>query len=102
VTDAAGETLGVVTLSDVMALDRQARDRLQVADVMTPLARLRVLRDDDKAMEASALLAEAGDQPLAVLRGSEIVGLLRGSDVLRWIMLHDDTRAVHPRMTGSG
>jgi Zn-dependent protease len=102
VTDAAGETLGVVALNDVMALDRAARDRLQVADVMTPLAQLRALRDDDKAMEASALLAEAGDQPLAVLRGTEIVGLLRGSDVLRWIMLHDDTRVVHPRSTGSG
>jgi len=60
------------------------------------------LRHDDKALDASALMAEAGDQPLAVVRGSEIVGLLRGSDVLRWIMLHDDSRTVHPRVAGSG
>jgi Zn-dependent protease len=102
VSDAAGETLGVVALNDVMALDRASRSRLQVVDVMTPLAQVRALRHDDKALDASALMAEAGDQPLAVVRGSEIVGLLRGSDVLRWIMLHDDSRAVHPRVAGSG
>lgn len=93
VCDRDGQTLGTVAQRDVMALDRGARNTLAVLDIMTPLASLRALRHDDAAMDASVLLAEAGDEPLAVLRGNEVVGLLRGSDVLRWIMLHDDTRA---------
>jgi len=100
VVDSAGQTLGAVALKDVMALDQKARGRLVVADVMTPLAQLRALRQSDSAMDASALLAEAGDQPLAVLQDDEIVGILRGADVLRWIMLHDDGRVIHPRSAG--
>jgi len=79
----------------VMALDRVARSRLGVVDVMTPMDQLRALRSDDAAMDASVLLAEAGDQPIAVLQGDDIVGLIRGSDVLRWIMLHDESRSGH-------
>jgi CBS-domain-containing membrane protein len=83
-----GETLGVVTLADVAAHEPDKRGRLSVADVMTPLSRLQTLREDQDAMEASALLAQAGDQPLAVMRGEDLVGLIRGADVLRWMTLH--------------
>jgi Zn-dependent protease len=95
VYDQTGKTLGVISLADVIALDRAARSRLGVVDVMTPLEQLRALRSDDAAVDASVLLAEAGDQPLAVLQGEDVVGLIRGSDVLRWIMLHDESRSRH-------
>ena len=90
-----GQTVGVVTLADVAAHDADKRRRLTVADVMTPLARLQTLQEDQDAMEASALLSQAGDQPLAVMRGDDLVGLIRGADVLRWMTLHkqdDDKR----------
>jgi Zn-dependent protease len=90
-----GQTLGVVALTDVMSLDRTARSRLGVVDVMTPLDQLRTLQHDDAAMDASVLLAEVGDQPVAVVKDDEIVGLIRGSDVLRWIMLHDETHSTN-------
>ncbi len=83
-----GQTVGVVTLADVAAHDADKRRRLTVADVMTPLARLQTLQEDQDAMEASALLSQAGDQPLAVMRGDDLVGLIRGADVLRWMTLH--------------
>ena len=54
---------------------------------------LQTLRHDDPAMDASVLLAQTGDQPVAVMQGNDIVGLIRGSDVLRWIMLHDESRS---------
>jgi CBS-domain-containing membrane protein len=95
VYDQTGKTLGVISLADVIALDRAARSRLGVVDVMTPLEQLRALRSDDAAVDASVLLAEAGEQPLAVLQGEDVVGLIRGSDVLRWIMLHDESRSRH-------
>jgi CBS domain-containing protein len=77
-------------MDDVLALDPDARQRVEVADVMTALDRLSGLSPTETALEASAKLAAAGDQPLAVVDGGEIVGLLRGSDVLRWMMLHRD------------
>lgn len=83
-----GETLGVVALADVAAHDPKRRARLSVGDVMTPLAELQILRDDQDAMEASRLLALSGDQPLVVMRGDDLVGLIRGADVLRWMTLH--------------
>jgi len=88
-----GRTIGAVSMDDVLALDPDARQRVAVADVMTALDRLSGLSPSETALDASAKLAAAGDQPLAVLDGGEIVGLLRGSDVLRWMMLHrDDAR----------
>jgi len=83
-----GRTVGAVTMDDVLALDPDARQRVEVADVMTRLDRLTALAPTETAIEASVKLAAAGDQPLAVVASGEIVGLLRGSDVLRWMMLH--------------
>ena len=44
------------------------------------------------ATEATALLAEAGEQAVAgTSRRTEVIGLLRGADVLKWMMVHDET-----------
>jgi Zn-dependent protease len=86
----AGRTLGTVTLDDVVSVPAANRNRVAVNEIMSPLSAGPALSDADTAIEASAVLLNAGDRPLPVVRGGNVVGLLRGSDILRWMMLHSE------------
>ena len=88
--EAGGQTIGAIAMNDVVALDPAARERIVVADAMTPLSQLKALDPRDNALNASTVLATEGDHPLPVVHRGEIIGLLRGSDVLKWMMLHRD------------
>ncbi len=83
------ETLGTVSFNQVAKLAPDARDTTQLADIAQPLAGDRVLDPETMAMEAAQRFTRPDDQPLAVVRGGEVVGLLRGSDVLKYMMLHE-------------
>ncbi len=69
-----------------MPPDQRAARRVQ--DVMVPVERLHALDADALATDALATLLGAGDQPVPVVSDQRIVGLVRGSDILKWVMLH--------------
>jgi Zn-dependent protease len=82
--------LGFVTLADVANVPLAERSQRYVTDVMAGIAAAPVLDADTLASSALNPLLGAGDAPVAVLRGGQVVGLVRGSDVLRWVTLHRD------------
>ncbi|MEZ5557495.1 MAG: site-2 protease family protein [Pseudomonadales bacterium] len=87
VRDAQG-SVGLVSMAEVASIPLAERGSRRLADVMLPISAARAL--DVNAMAATALnaLMQSGDQPVAVVSGGQVVGLVRGSDVLRWVMLH--------------
>ncbi len=85
-----GRTLGFVSFDDVSSVAREQRPHTLIADVMTPFEAAPHLSHDDDAVRASSLLLQTGDRPLPVLKRGEVVGLLRGSDILKWMMLNRD------------
>jgi len=95
VTDDVG-VVGLVTLRDVADIPLADRSRRRVAEVMAQLAGAAVIDADALASRALGALLAAGDSPVAVVQGGRVVGLLRGSDVLRWVTLHRDLAAAAP------
>ncbi len=86
--------LGLVSFSDVAAIPVAERSGRRVAQVMAELSRAPVLDVNAQASVALNALLAAGDVPVAVVQNGKVVGLVRGSDVLRWISLHPDRALV--------
>ncbi|MCB1686092.1 MAG: site-2 protease family protein [Pseudomonadales bacterium] len=86
-----GRCVGILSLAEVMALPAERRADAKVQEIMVPIADADVLMPDMDATRATSLLTAAGERPLAVLRDGQVVGLLRSADLLRWMMLHDET-----------
>jgi len=84
----AGRVAGLVALRDVAGIPLLERPRRRVTDVMVPLAGASVLAADALASSALNALLAAGDEPVAVVHEGQVVGIVRGSDVLRWVTLH--------------
>lgn len=89
VTDGA-RVVGLVALADVSDIPLAERGGMRVSEVMEDLARAPVLDADALATRVLNALLAAGDAPVAVVRNGQVVGLVRGSDVLRWVTLHRD------------
>jgi Zn-dependent protease/predicted transcriptional regulator len=85
-----GRVTGLVANEDVIGLPVADRGRRRVRDVMTELGRAHTLDADTQATHALRALLAAKETPVAVLRDGTVVGLVLGSDVLRWITLHRD------------
>jgi hypothetical protein len=86
-----GDTcIGMVSFDDAAALPAGERARRHVRDLVTPMDRSNGLNADDLAATALQRLAPLGDRPVPVLRGEQVVGLVRAGDILRWTVLHAD------------
>jgi Zn-dependent protease/CBS domain-containing protein len=59
----------------------------QVADLMTPRAKLTPLTPDAKILDALALMHHGYDEPIPVLDGPHLVGLLRRRDVALFVQV---------------
>lgn len=79
---------GAVSYGDVAALAAPERARRRVGELATPLGELVSLPSDQLASTALRQLSRLGDEPVVVIRDGRVVGLLRGSDVLRWTLMH--------------
>jgi len=79
---------GLVSVEEIKGLPEAQRAQRRLGELMRSLDEVPSLRENDTALDASRLLDRLGDQPVPVRRGDQVVGLLRGSDLLRWIMLH--------------
>ncbi len=89
VTQDEGILAGVVTLTDVRRVPRDAWETTRVTDIMTRFGELATVRPDDPLEKALKLLQEREVGQLPVVRqGREAIGLLTRSGILRLI----DTR----------
>jgi Zn-dependent protease/CBS domain-containing protein len=83
-----GERLaGLVTLEDIRRVAREAWDSTIVAEIMTPVHQLAVVQPQDDAAAALDKLMERNVHQVPVMSNGHLVGLVRGSDIMRWLQL---------------
>ncbi len=87
------QLVGMVTLDDIRRVPREAWDTTRVREIMTPLAKLAVVSANEDAAEAWTKLAQLDVRQLPVVRGTELAGLLRRRDLVRWLQLHSELSA---------
>jgi Zn-dependent protease len=89
-----GKTVGLITFDDVQACSENDRVTQTVRDLMNPIdARL---SPDLGGRDALRALAESERDPLPVMKGEHIVGLLHRGDITRWLALHQLDVHQHP------
>ena len=79
--------VGIVTMEDVRKLARDAWPAKPVSDIMTATRDVAVVSPSEAASAALHKLAQRDVQQLPVVDGDRLVGLLRRSDMLRWLEL---------------
>jgi predicted transcriptional regulator len=84
------QVLGLVAIANVADIPLIERSQRSVGEVMSLLSNMPVIDAGALATQALGPLFAAGDAPVGVVRDGQFVGLVRGSDVLRWITLHRD------------
>lgn len=82
--------IGTASLEEVMALPVERRAETSVGDIARSLSSSGAIDVRLPAAEAMRALAAFQDRPVPVVRGEEVVGLLRGTDVLKWLTVHGD------------
>jgi len=85
----AGQCVGTVSLGEVMALAPERRSDTRLADITRSLKDSGAIEPGMPANQASQVLANFQDHPVPVVSGAEVVGLLRSSDILRWLMVKE-------------
>jgi len=84
----SGKLVGVVSLRGVTELPAEQRSGRTVGDIMLAAASMEALDAGESAREAIQKLGRGADEGLPVVRSGRVVGLLRHSDVLKWMRLH--------------
>ena len=87
-----GQLVGMVYAEDVRKVDRSAWDSTTVQDVMAPAAELDELTPHDDAMDAFRKMARKDMRQLPVVQNGQLVGVLRRSDILRWLKVQSEMR----------
>lgn len=85
-----GRLIGLVTVTDLRKVPRQAWSRYRVADVMTPASKLRGLEPDLPVMEALQRMAEGNYNQMPVLENGRLVGLLTRFELLRYFQTREE------------
>jgi Zn-dependent protease/predicted transcriptional regulator len=80
--------VGIVTLDDVRRVPHQEWDSTSIRAIMTPADRLITVTPDEDGADALNKLAQNDVRQLPVVRGNELVGLLRRQDIVRWLQEH--------------
>jgi CBS domain-containing protein len=83
----AGLLRGIVCLHDVKTVARERWPYTRVSEVMTPWAKLETVSPGDDGSAVLARLNARDIRQLPVVEGERLVGLLRRSDVLRYMQL---------------
>jgi len=82
--------LGTASLEEVLKLPVAARGEKTVGDIALSLEDSDALDAGLPASDAMTVLANRQDRPVPITRGDEVVGLLRGTDILKWLTLQGD------------
>ena len=80
---------GLVTLDHVRKISREKWKRLNVKDIMTPFEKLFLVNPEEEATEALRFLSKNEVKQLLVVRGRELIGILRRRDILRWLQVFE-------------
>ena len=83
-----GKLAGVVSLRRVTQLPAEQRAGRTVGDISVAAANMESLDAGESAREAIQRLGRGDDEALPVVRSGRVVGLLRHSDVVKWMRLH--------------
>ncbi len=86
----AGRLVGMAYADEIRKTDRSNWDKLGVRDVMVPAQDLDKLTPREDAMEAFQKMANDGMRQMPVVQNGELVGVLRRSDILRWLHVHSE------------
>jgi Zn-dependent protease len=81
---------GIVTLEDVRKVAHDNWDAVAVREIMTPADQLITVSPGDDAADALDKLTQNDIRQLPVVRGGELIGLLRRRDVIKWLQLHSE------------
>ena len=81
-----GKAVGLISFDDARASNEAERAHQTVRKVMKPIDDR--VRPDLGGRDALRILAESDTDPLPVMQGEHIAGLLHGSDIARWLALH--------------
>jgi CBS domain-containing protein len=85
-----GEVVGIVTLTDVRSVPRDAWETTNVQEIMTPMGQLTTARQDDDAAEAMNKLSDRDVRLLPVLSDGTLAGVLRRRAIIKWLRLHSE------------
>jgi Zn-dependent protease/predicted transcriptional regulator len=82
-----GRLVGMVTLEDMRSVPRERWNETNVAKVMTPAEDLVKTTPDADAADALSRLSGRDVRQLPVVRNGNLLGVLRRSDIVRWLQL---------------
>ncbi|MFO8036689.1 MAG: site-2 protease family protein [Anaerolineales bacterium] len=86
-----GEALvGLVTLTDVRGVSRSDWERTTVKEIMIPQSELVTVGVKDEAAEAFSKISQLGVRQLPVVEKGSLKGVLRRSELMKWLQLHSD------------
>jgi len=83
----AGMLRGIICLQDVKTVPRERWPYTRVSEVMTPWAELETVSPGDDGSTVLARLNARDVRQLPVVEGERLIGLLRRSDVLRYLQV---------------
>jgi CBS domain-containing protein len=85
-----GNFAGMVCLEDVRKVPKDQWDDVKVGQIMTPADKLDVISPREEASEALQKLARRDVNQVPVVQNGALVGILRRSDIIRWLQLQSD------------
>jgi Zn-dependent protease/CBS domain-containing protein len=91
-----GERLvGMVCQRDLEKVAPEQRASLTVGEIMKPVSQLTAVGPRDDAMDVLTLLARRDFNQVPVVENGHLAGLVRRTDILRWLALHHGGTARH-------
>jgi len=88
---AAGQFLGLVTISDVRKFEREQWATTSVYKAMTPSAKLHTVNPDENLARVLQLMSQHDVNQLPVLRGMhDLLGIVTRADIMRYIQIRED------------
>lgn len=84
------DLLGIVTLSDLRAVPREAWSTTSVYRAMTPYEKLRTVSPTDDLTEVLNLMAAGDINQIPMIENKQLRGLIHRSDVLRYIQVREE------------
>jgi Zn-dependent protease/CBS domain-containing protein len=82
--------VGIITLSDIKPVPSDRWPSLTVADLMTPAANLHTVTESTPVAEILRMMALHDLHQMPVMRGSQLVGLVSRSDLLRFMQMRQE------------
>lgn len=87
------QLVGLVCLEDVRKVPRAEWDNTRVNQIMTPVDKLELATPREDANDAFNKLARKDVNQMPVVQDGHLVGMLRRSDILRWLQMQSTPTA---------